>query len=147
MAPTESGSSPADRRAAIFKEMVIFLVGFGVVLSIGAFFALKGAGKTAEAWGTRTGYLMGVPVAVFAAGFVVCGILVGIFRRPLFAYVAAVWAALLGLTHWVVMTLLHSPPINLIGILVLVMPFLILNRARAFSKATRDMLLPPDPTG
>jgi hypothetical protein len=56
------------------EEIAIFGVGFGIIIGIGAFFALTKLGNSPELWGLKRNVALGVPLAIISISHLFSGI-------------------------------------------------------------------------
>lgn len=62
------------------NEIAIFSVGFGVLIGIGAFFALTKLGRSPELWGFRRCIAIGVPLAIISGSHLFSGVMIFLTR-------------------------------------------------------------------
>jgi hypothetical protein len=74
------------------NEMAIFSIGFGIIIGIGAFFALTKLGNSPELWGFERNIALGVPSVLIAVAHVFSGTML-LLTKSKWAVVATIFSA------------------------------------------------------
>ena len=74
------------------NEIAIFSIGFGVIIGIGAFFAITKLGTSPELWGFERNIAIGVPSVVIAVAHIFSGTML-LLTKSKWAIVAAIFSA------------------------------------------------------